>query len=157
MAKAAKKPKKSAKATTKQSKSDTRVTRITASDSASASNEPKASKPKSPSLIHKLTAREKADKIEAKGLRSIKEKPSKAEEAEQKSEKQKPSRFRRNPFGAITGYFKGAWYELRQVRWPDRSNTLKMTGALLVFTAFIGTVILLLDWMFQYLFELMIG
>jgi preprotein translocase subunit SecE len=64
---------------------------------------------------------------------------------------------RRNPLAAIGGYFKGAWYELRQVRWPDRKATWSMTGALLLFTAFFIVLILLLDLGFQYLFKLLIG
>jgi preprotein translocase SecE subunit len=75
----------------------------------------------------------------------------------------KPAR-RRNPlkqiarpFKSIGGYFKGAWYELTQVRWPDRRATWGMTGALLIFTAFFIVIILLLDTAFKYLFELILG
>jgi len=57
----------------------------------------------------------------------------------------KPVRRTRNPFFAIWRYLKGSWYELRQVRWPDRRTTWAMTGALLLFTAFFVVVILLLD------------
>ena len=64
---------------------------------------------------------------------------------------------RRNPFKALGGYFKGAWYELRQVRWPDRKATWSMTGALLAFTAFFVVIILLLDALFKYVFQLIIG
>lgn len=60
-------------------------------------------------------------------------------------------------FGAIGGYFKGAWFELRQVRWPNRRATWSMTGALLGFTAFFIVFILLIDALFQYLFKLMLG
>ena len=61
------------------------------------------------------------------------------------------------PFVAIGRYFKGAWYELKQVRWPTRRATWSFTGALLVFTAFFVVLILLLDALFKYLFELMLG
>lgn len=64
---------------------------------------------------------------------------------------------RRNPFRAMGDYFKGAWYELRQVRWPDRKATWGMTGALLAFTAFFVVIILLLDMLFKYIFQLIIG
>lgn len=60
-------------------------------------------------------------------------------------------------FGGFIGYFKGAWYELRQVKWPSRKATWGLTGAMLAFTAFFGVVILLLDALFQYLFKLMLG
>jgi preprotein translocase SecE subunit len=59
--------------------------------------------------------------------------------------------------GGIGGYFKGAWVELRQVRWPNRRATWGMTGALLGFTAFFIVFILLIDALFQYLFKLMLG
>ena len=61
------------------------------------------------------------------------------------------------PFSALGGYFKGAWYELTQVHWPNRRATWEMTGALVGFTAFFVVVILLLDALFKYLFELILG
>ena len=64
---------------------------------------------------------------------------------------------RGNPLSAIGGYFKGAWYELRQVRWPNRRATWSLTMAVIVFTAGFAVLILLLDALFKYLFELMIG
>jgi preprotein translocase SecE subunit len=51
-------------------------------------------------------------------------------------------------------YFKGAWTELRLVRWPDRKSTWSMTGALLAFTIFFIVVILILDYGFSQLFKL---
>ncbi len=61
------------------------------------------------------------------------------------------------PFVAIARYFKGAWYELRQVRWPNRKATWSLTGAMLVFTAFFVVLILVLDALFKYLFQLILG
>ncbi len=61
------------------------------------------------------------------------------------------------PFRAVGAYFKGAWYELRQVRWPTRQATWSMTVAVLLYTAFFVVVILLLDAAFKYLFELILG
>lgn len=63
----------------------------------------------------------------------------------------------KNPFVRIGRYFKGAWQELRQVRWPDRKNTWAMTGALLAFTTFFIVVILFLDFLFSELFKLIMG
>lgn len=68
-----------------------------------------------------------------------------------------PTKRSKNPFAPIVRYLKGSWYELRQVRWPDRRSTWGMTGALLVFTAFFVIVILLLDYGFSYLFKLIMG
>ena len=61
------------------------------------------------------------------------------------------------PFVLMGGYFKGAWVELRQVRWPNRQATWSLTVAVLLFTAFFTVLILLLDAAFKYLFELMIA
>lgn len=57
------------------------------------------------------------------------------------------------PLRAIGGYFKGAWTELRSVRWPNRRNTWSLTLAVLGFTAFFIVLILLVDAAFQLLFE----
>lgn len=72
----------------------------------------------------------------------------------QKTEKIQKSR--RNPLAAILGYFKGAWYELRQVRWPNRKATWSLTGAVLAFAVFFIVFISLLDALFKYIFELIL-
>lgn len=60
------------------------------------------------------------------------------------------------PLVALGGYFKGAWFELRQVRWPNRKATWSLTGAVIIFTAFFVVLIVLLDVLFKYLFELIL-
>lgn len=60
------------------------------------------------------------------------------------------------PLFAFGGYFKGAWFELRQVHWPNRKATWSLTGAVLLFTGFFVVLILLLDVLFKYLFELIL-
>jgi len=57
------------------------------------------------------------------------------------------------PFRAIGGYFKGAWEELRQVRWPNRAATWGLTLAVILFSIFFAAVILGLDSGFSYLFK----
>lgn len=61
------------------------------------------------------------------------------------------------PFLLVGGYFKGAWFELKQVHWPTRKATWSLTGAVIAFTGFFVVVILLLDAGFKYLFELILG
>ncbi len=61
------------------------------------------------------------------------------------------------PLGNLIGYFKGAWFELRQVRWPNRRATWSMTAALLIFTAVFLAFILVVDLAFESLFKLIIG
>lgn len=58
---------------------------------------------------------------------------------------------------SIGGYFKGAWFELRQVRWPTRKATWGLTLAVILFSAFFVVLILLLDLVFKYLFELILS
>ena len=64
---------------------------------------------------------------------------------------------RKNVFKRIGAYFKGAWHELVQVRWPDRKSTWGMTGALVVFTLFFLLIIVVLDYGFSQLFKLILG
>ena len=67
----------------------------------------------------------------------------------------------KNPFVkvlfSIGGYFRGAWQELRMVRWPTRKATWGLTLAVILFSAFFVVLILLLDLLFKYLFELILS
>lgn len=57
------------------------------------------------------------------------------------------------PLRSIGGYFKGAWVELRQVRWPNRKATWSLTLAVILFSLFFALVIVGLDAAFSYLFK----
>lgn len=135
---------KSAKGKSKQ-KSQSHITRITAGD--------KAAKPKKPSILataKELAGRTQAEKSSTKTAKtSVKTKTA--------ASKPKNSKSHRNPLSAITGYFRGAWQEIKQVRWPDRRSTWGMVGALIVFTAALFLVIILLDYGFAWLFKLIMG
>ena len=61
------------------------------------------------------------------------------------------------PFVALGRYLKGAWHELRQVRWPNRKATWKMVLAVLVYTAIFVLFISLLDLFFSWLFNLILN
>ena len=135
---------KSAKGKSKQ-KSQNRITRITAGD--------KAAKPKKPSILataKELAGRAQTEKSSAKTTKS-------SAKAKTAASSPKNSKSRRNPLSAITGYFRGAWQEIKQVRWPDRRSTWGMVGALIVFTAALFLVIILLDYGFAWLFKLIMG
>ncbi len=56
----------------------------------------------------------------------------------------------------IFGYFKNAWIELRQVRWPDRKSAWSMTVAVILFTGLFVVLIILLDYLFEMLFKVII-
>lgn len=135
---------KSAKGKSKQ-KSQSHITRITAGD--------KATKPKKPSILataKELAGRAQTEKSSAKTTKS-------SAKAKTAASSPKNSKSRRNPLSAITGYFRGAWQEIKQVRWPDRRSTWGMVSALIVFTAALFLVIILLDYGFAWLFKLIMG
>lgn len=59
----------------------------------------------------------------------------------------------KNPLVNLGRYFKGAWHELKQVRWPTRSATWSLTLAVLLFSAAFVVFVMLLDGGFNWLFE----
>ena len=121
-------------------KDNTNVRRIKATDDApKKSATPKSSTKSASTSAAKKTATKKAP---SKNAAKTTEKP-----VAKKTSK------RRNPLRALGDYFKGAWYELKQVRWPTRSATWSMTAAVLLFTLILAVLILLLDVGFNWLFE----
>lgn len=60
-------------------------------------------------------------------------------------------------FKRLIAYFKGAWFELKQVRWPNRKATWGMTAALLIFTALFTGFILAADLLWENIFKLILG
>ncbi len=84
----------------------------------------------------------------------------KATKASKKTTKVKVAKEPTNWFSkalyGIGRYFKGAWIELKQVRWPTRKATWGLTLAVILFSAFFVVLILLLDALFKFVFELMI-
>ncbi len=81
------------------------------------------------------------------------------DKAKVKSKVIKPEKPKRGIFKVISKihiYFKGAWGELRQVRWPNRQSAWAMTGAVILFTGFFVGLIIILDYAFEMLFKLII-
>ena len=115
-----------------------------------------ASKSKKPAATTKseTTIRVKASAAgtSKKSAQVLKDEPNNENKKTKKEKKQ-----RKNPFKATGGYFAGAWSELKQVRWPTRRATWSMTAAMIGFTAFFVVVILLLDALFKYVFQLILG
>jgi preprotein translocase SecE subunit len=99
--------------------------------------------PASATKVTKITASDSATSSKAKKATSVK--PVK--------QARKSNLAALRPFIAAGRYFKGAWVELQQVRWPTRQATWGLTGAVLAFTAFFVALILLLDAAFKFLFE----
>ncbi len=53
----------------------------------------------------------------------------------------------------VPKYFSGAWSELRKVNWPTRKESLRLTLAVFIFSAFFAVVIALADIVFKNLAE----
>ncbi len=123
-----------------------KITRIKASDS------PREEKSDEPKITRQKVVVK--DKKEEKASRKEKRKAEK-EIAKEKPKKKVFILFR--PFVAFFDYLKGAWHELRQVRWPNRKTTWKMVFAVIVYTALFATVIALFDLFFSWLFNLILG
>lgn len=107
--------------------------------------------------VKKAASETKVTRITATDTKKVSSKNTATPKAEKTAPKSSPAGRLATPFIAIARYFKGAWYELRQVRWPNRKATWSLTAAMLVFTGFFVVLILLLDALFKYLFELILG
>ena len=57
------------------------------------------------------------------------------------------------PFFAIGRYVNGAWQELRMTKWPNRRATWSLTLAVIIFSIFFATLILLADYGFDWLIK----
>ncbi len=51
------------------------------------------------------------------------------------------------------GYFRNSWRELREVKWPSRSETIKLTIAVFVFATAISLVVAVLDYGLDKIFK----
>lgn len=125
-------------------KSDSNVTRISASDSGKSAKATKAAPAKTTkkSQTSKTLKSTKPRGATAKAIKEARE-----------TKLPKPVRTVLRPFASLGAYFKGAWYELNQVRWPTRRATLSLTVAVLIFTGFFVLFIGILDAAFKYIFE----
>ena len=118
---------------------NTKVTRIKASDDTQSKAKARATAAKPAKVVSRDAV--KANKTNKKADQSSKT----------------PIEAKRNIFARIGGYFKGAWLELKQVRWPTRKATWGLTLAVILFSAFFVVLILLLDALFQYIFKIIIA
>ena len=59
--------------------------------------------------------------------------------------------------GKLTAYFSGSAAEVKKIVWPDRKTVLKNTGIVLIFILLIGALIALTDWLWGFLFSLLLG
>lgn len=105
-----------------------------------------------------MAATNKVTRISAKDDAPAPKAAKKAPEAQSvsKQPKRAASESKKHLFARVWAYFKGAWTELRLVRWPNRSATWSLTLAVILFSAFFVVLVVLLDILFKYLFELII-
>ena len=61
------------------------------------------------------------------------------------------------PFRAFGRYLRDSWGELRQVRWPSRKATWKLTLAVIVYCGILIAIIMGLDLVFTELFGWILG
>lgn len=53
----------------------------------------------------------------------------------------------------IPSYFIKSWRELRQVNWPNRRETLRLTLAVFIFALVFGALVAGVDWVLQEVFK----
>lgn len=91
---------------------------------------------------------------------SVKAKNTKNKKVEQskkaKKIKEKKSS-KKNKGEKKVGYFRGAFREIRQVRWPDRKTTWKMTLSVIIYVVAIAAFIMLLDAGLTFIFNNVLG
>ena len=83
-----------------------------------------------------------------------------AEEVTRKAKKErkvpavlKPLWWLLTPFRALGRYIKESFAEIRQVRWPSRKETWKMTLSVILYVILISAFIMLLDLLFTKVFN----
>lgn len=87
-----------------------------------------------------------------------KTKPTKKSKSKVSTEKPLKSVFiLARPFVALGRYLRDSWREIRQVRWPGRKLTWKMTLAVLIYCAIFIVFIVLVDTFFTFIFNLLIN
>ena len=98
-----------------------------------------------------------------KELRLVKETKKRVEREERKKAKKLTKKTDKKPliifrpFIALGRYTRDSWRELRQVRWPNRKTTWQMVLAIFVYTgAFVGFLVLL-DILFDLIFNKLLG
>lgn len=130
-----------------------------------------SNKPKSKTNITKITAKS-APKTENQTKSDAVKTTTVATKNQQKPAKQKTAKTPKNttgakplkevfllarPFVALGRYLRDSWHEIRQVRWPNRKMTWKMTLAVFIYCAIFMVFILLLDALFTFIFNLLLG
>lgn len=147
-------------------KSKVNITKITAKSRPQATAAADPTKPKTqtqPKTQTKPTGTQtKVTKAQAKQQAKLAKTKAKAAKAKIKAKANTPEKplkqvfILARPFVALGRYLRNSWRELRQVRWPNRKATWKMTLAVLVYCAIFIVFIMLLDALFTFIFDLLL-
>lgn len=147
-------------------KSKVNITKITAKSRPQATAAADLTKPKTqtqPKTQTKPTETQtKVTKAQAKQQAKLAKTKAKAAQAKIKAKTNTPEKplkqvfILARPFVALGRYLRNSWRELRQVRWPNRKATWKMTLAVLVYCAIFIVFIMLLDALFTFIFDLLL-
>lgn len=147
-------------------KSKVNITKITAKSRPQATAAADPTKPKTqtqPKTQTKPTETQtKVTKAQAKQQAKLAKTKAKAAKAKIKAKANTPEKplkqvfILARPFVALGRYLRNSWRELRQVRWPNRKATWKMTLAVLVYCAIFIVFIMLLDALFTFIFDLLL-
>ena len=142
-------------------KSKVNITKITAKSRPQATADIDPTKPKT--QTKPAETKTKIAKTQAKQQAKLAKTKAKAAKAKAKATKsttpEKPLKqifLLARPFVALGRYLRDSWRELRQVRWPNRKATWKMTLAVLVYCAIFIVFIMLLDALFTFIFDLLL-
>lgn len=146
------------------SKKSPHITKITASSSREKDIE---HQPKSPEVVPetvvtdsgKTTVRP-ADNTQLNQPKKLTRAEKKAAKLAKRNEEERPVStyfVLARPFVAFGRYLRDSWREIRQVRWPNRKATWKMTLAVLVYVAVFMIFLTLLDVFFTFIFDLLFG
>ena len=141
-------------------KSKVNITKITAKSRPQATAAADPTKPKTQTKPTKTQT--KVTKAQAKQQAKLAKTKAKAAKAKIKAKANTPEKplkqvfILARPFVALGRYLRNSWRELRQVRWPNRKATWKMTLAVLVYCAIFIVFIMLLDALFTFIFDLLL-
>lgn len=64
----------------------------------------------------------------------------------------KPSFFKK-----IADYFKSVKGEFKKIVWPSKESVIKNTGVVIAYCIIIGVIVFLLDMLFSWVFNLVVG
>lgn len=141
-------------------KSKVNITKITAKSRPQATAAADPTKPKT--QIQPTETKTKVTKAQAKQQAKLAKTKAKTAKAKIKAKANTPEKpleqvfILARPFVALGRYLRNSWRELRQVRWPNRKATWKMTLAVLAYCAIFIVFIMLLDALFTFIFDLLL-